>query len=198
MASKTPLNRKVATQVITRMEWIAVKFHATEVVKFDQNVIKLDSGGWQTVTTKRRMNEVSARYLLHFGVYQERGHWFISFYENEQHSTPIPFYDGITLSRDRENPHPSELLTPGENSYNGWPNRATWNCFLWLNNTESDYRRFVEQARREAFTMMSARHFVLRLWGYRSIFNARTPDGEPLARVHWDRIANAMNEGAKP
>lgn len=197
--SNVPLERKLATTIKRRGDWTAIKFHDTEIVRFNEEVIKLDSGGWQTVTTKRRMNQASSRFLLSFGVYQTRGDWFISFMDADyNHGDPIPFYDGITLSRDRTAPRPSETQIPGERDCNGWPNRATWNCFLWLNNRECDYRRYVEQARREPFTMMSAKRFVLHLWNMRNIFEARTPDGEPLTRVHWDRIADAMNEGAKP
>lgn len=200
MASKIPLNRKVATQVIKRQDLTAVKFHDTEIVRFDAEIIRLDSNEWQTVTTKRRMNQTSAAYNLAFGVFQKRGAWFVFFMdENFNHSEPIPFYDGIVLSRNRAEPHPSEHREPGETGgFNGWPNRATWNCFLWLNNVESSYRRYLDQARRQPFTMNSARHFVLRLWDYRSIFDARTPDGLPLGRVHFDRIAAAMNEAAQP
>ena len=57
-------------------EWVIVTLHSTEIVKFRQEggfieEIQLDTGGYNTVTTRRRMNEVSQAYELGFQVYQK-------------------------------------------------------------------------------------------------------------------------------
>ena len=57
-------------------ETIGVRLHRTYVVRFNVNgTLSLDSGGWQTVTTKERMN----RYLpAGFRLYQQDYQWFVS------------------------------------------------------------------------------------------------------------------------
>ena len=57
----------------------AVRYHYTDVVTFDNNTITLNTGGWPTATTKRRMNETSAEFSLGFNVYQKRSAWFVEY-----------------------------------------------------------------------------------------------------------------------
>ena len=57
-------------------EWTIVTLHNTDIVKFKHTggfieEIQLDTGGYNTVTTRRRMNEVSQAYELGFQVYQK-------------------------------------------------------------------------------------------------------------------------------
>jgi hypothetical protein len=54
---------------------IAIRLHATDVVTFksDGRII-LDSGGWQTATTKARMNEAIPGPC---GVYQKDHTWYL-------------------------------------------------------------------------------------------------------------------------
>lgn len=85
---------KVATKVTTISGRTAVQYHATEVVVFDQNTITLNSGGWQTVTTKRRMNQVANEYGLPFQVFQRKGDWFVTI-GNET----VKFHDGMQFAR---------------------------------------------------------------------------------------------------
>ena len=57
----------------------AVRYHWTDVVTFDNNTITLDTGGYDTVTTKRRMNQASDTFNLGFGVYQKNFNWFVDY-----------------------------------------------------------------------------------------------------------------------
>lgn len=54
---------------------LGIRLHSTEILKFfPDGRIVLNSGGWQTVTTKERMN----RYLPHpWSIYSEKGDWFL-------------------------------------------------------------------------------------------------------------------------
>lgn len=56
-----------------------VTYHMTEVFAFNHSTreVTLNTGGWFTVTTKERMNMMSAELNLGFGVSQVRGSWFI-------------------------------------------------------------------------------------------------------------------------
>jgi len=74
-------------------ETIGVRLHSTYVVRFHAvGTVTLDSGGWQTVTTKERMN----RYLgAGFGLYQKAHVWYVD--------TPAgveEYSDGMTLAPD--------------------------------------------------------------------------------------------------
>ncbi len=55
---------------------IGIQLHATVIVVFHESgATVLDSGGWQTVTTKERMNRYLAPGLC---VYQEKRVWYVS------------------------------------------------------------------------------------------------------------------------
>lgn len=73
-----------------------VVFHRTTVVRFDSDTITLNSGGWKTVTTKRRMNQASEHYGLEFHVYQKDFVWYV-LWKGET----LEYHDGMTLSRHR-------------------------------------------------------------------------------------------------
>jgi len=60
-------------------EATAIRYHYTDVVTFDNNTITLNHGGWTSVTTKKRMNQVSIEYGLGFRVYQKNFNWFVKY-----------------------------------------------------------------------------------------------------------------------
>ena len=69
-------------------EHVIVTLHSTEIVKFRQEggfieEIQLDTGGYNTVTTRRRMNEVSQAYGLGFKVYQKKHQLYVAYRGND-------------------------------------------------------------------------------------------------------------------
>ena len=56
-----------------------VVFHNTVVAKFDNETIVLNTGGWETPTTKKRMNQTSEQFNLGFRVFQKDWTWFAEF-----------------------------------------------------------------------------------------------------------------------
>lgn len=69
---------------------ISIRLHQTHVVTFHPNgSITLNSGGWRTVTTKRRMNQAGAR------VFQDKFVWYVYCCED---APKIEYHDGITRS----------------------------------------------------------------------------------------------------
>ena len=68
-----------------------VKLHSTEVIIHYPDRVVLNSGAWQTVTTKARINEFSPLHL-----HQEKGVWFIG----RNFADVVPFADGITFYDD--------------------------------------------------------------------------------------------------
>lgn len=71
-----------------------VTYHRTQVVSFNDKLINLRSGGYQTVTTKRRMNQVASTFNLGYEVYQRNFDWFVAYGGRE-----YPFRDRMTLDR---------------------------------------------------------------------------------------------------
>jgi hypothetical protein len=75
-------NKMVATSCRTVINDLGrvetrVRYHNTDVVCFTADRIVLDTGGWFTVTTKRRMNQAAKIYGLAFSVSQRKGKWYI-------------------------------------------------------------------------------------------------------------------------
>ena len=71
-----------------------VVLHRTAIAVYDHNLkaVKLNSGGYQTVTTKSRLNAILQEVKFGAYVFQKNFNWFIS-YNNEVKS----FFDGMIL-----------------------------------------------------------------------------------------------------
>ena len=64
---------KHATTVSSDSTHTVITYQATQVVRFNSDEIILDTGGWFTPTTKKRMNQASETFNLGFHVYAKRG-----------------------------------------------------------------------------------------------------------------------------
>jgi hypothetical protein len=67
-----------------------IELHSTQVVIHYPDRVVLNSGGWQTVTTKDRMGRYSP-----FNVYSEKAVWYV-----RANGESYPFADGITIYND--------------------------------------------------------------------------------------------------
>lgn len=56
-----------------------VVYHNTKVVSFTSQYIILKTGGYETVTTKTRMNQASNQFGLGFRIYQRDFKWYVKF-----------------------------------------------------------------------------------------------------------------------
>ena len=72
-----------------------VTYHQTNIVSWEDGKITLRSGGWESVTTKRKMNQASHQFALGFGVFQRNWEWFVDLPNGET----ISFVDGMTFER---------------------------------------------------------------------------------------------------
>lgn len=54
-----------------------VRYHSTDIVHWDPTTIVLRTGGWPTVTTKRKMNQAAREFDLGFSVYQKKHQWYL-------------------------------------------------------------------------------------------------------------------------
>ena len=91
-------------------QWTIVTLHSTDIVKFKHtggflDQILLDTGGYNTVTTRRRMNEVSKAYGLGFQVYQKKHKLYVAYkgndYEFDGGQFTIKVVHQIPVSRSR-------------------------------------------------------------------------------------------------
>ena len=72
---------------------LMVTYHSTPVVKvINDRYVVLNSGGYRTNTTKRRMNQASLQYSLGYEVYQVNFQWYVSI--GNQISE---YHDGIVI-----------------------------------------------------------------------------------------------------
>lgn len=71
-----------------------VILHSTPIVKWNEKVIILNSGGYQTHTTKTRMTQTTNQMNLGFVVYQKDFDWFVDF-----KGKTVEFHDGMELTR---------------------------------------------------------------------------------------------------
>lgn len=84
-----------STEVFTDEDNLTkVVYHKTVVVAFNEDLVRLNSGGWKTVTTKTRMNQASNQYRLGFAVIQKDGVWAVW-----HNGVALPFTDGMELRR---------------------------------------------------------------------------------------------------
>jgi hypothetical protein len=82
------------TEVVTCTNVADVFLHGNLIARIGETWIELFDGGWQTQTTKSRLNAIlSAFGLPHEGIFQRKGEWFV----NMNHGT-IPFFSGMRLA----------------------------------------------------------------------------------------------------
>ena len=71
-----------------------VRLHGNKIAEIGDNFIRLFDGGWQTTTTKSRLNAI----LSDFGhqgerIFAKNFDWFVG-----QEGGPIPFFSGMRLN----------------------------------------------------------------------------------------------------
>lgn len=70
---------KHCTATATIYNVLTVIYHETPIVRVFHDRIMLDSGGYLSATTKRRMNQASDDHNLGYQVYQKRFAWYASY-----------------------------------------------------------------------------------------------------------------------
>jgi len=71
-----------------------VFLHGNNIAQIGDNWIRLFDGGWQTVTTKSRLNAILSEHgCPGERVFQKKGEWFISV-----NGETVPFFSGMRLN----------------------------------------------------------------------------------------------------
>jgi hypothetical protein len=73
----------------------AVTYHTTDIVRWNDSRVILESGGHRSVTTKRKMNQASNQFDLGYGVYQKDFAWYVDLPNGET----VDYEDGMEISR---------------------------------------------------------------------------------------------------
>ena len=73
-----------------------IVLHRTAIAVYDHKnqALKLNTGGWYSVTTKSRLNAILSELITGARVFQKDFNWFLS-YNNQTHD----FMDGMILSQ---------------------------------------------------------------------------------------------------
>ena len=71
-----------------------ISLHGHEIAVYDHNTkaVKLDSCGYETVTTKSRLNALLSEVMYGAKVFQKNWEWFVSYYQQTE-----SFTDGMIL-----------------------------------------------------------------------------------------------------
>ena len=77
----------------------SVYLHGHQIATLDHNTqaVKLSSCGYQTVTTKSRLNAILDEVKYGAKVYQKNWNWFVSFRQSK-----TSFFDGIVLFNEEQ------------------------------------------------------------------------------------------------
>lgn len=85
---------RTATSVTRANGVLVVRYHATDVVSYNENTkeVTLRTGGYDTVTTRLRMNQAARQFGLGFGVGRDKGITYLHLGGKKQ-----PLVDGMTF-----------------------------------------------------------------------------------------------------
>ena len=85
---------KANTSVSFEGETAEVRLHGNLIARVGEGFIELFDGGWQTTTTKSRLNAIlSENGIPGEHVFQKAFNWFVN-----QEGGPIPFFSGMRLN----------------------------------------------------------------------------------------------------
>ena len=88
------------TQVTLNPEGESEVFlHGNLIARIGENFVQLFDGGWQSVTTKSRLNAICTAHAVEGeGVFQKAGEWFCRQYDTAAKTwQTVPFVSGMVL-----------------------------------------------------------------------------------------------------
>jgi hypothetical protein len=84
------------TRIVNNGSTVSIRYHYTDIVKVnrDEMTIELNSNGWETVTTKAKMN----LFLANVGcsIFQQKFQWYLRDASGATHE----YHDGMKLNSD--------------------------------------------------------------------------------------------------
>ena len=73
----------------------AITYHKTQIVAFDRHNIVLRTGGWDSVTTRRKMNQAANQFGLGYSVYRDKGESYV----RTPTGAVVPLTDEVAMRR---------------------------------------------------------------------------------------------------
>ena len=89
--------RRIANNTYVEKEStiISIRLHETNIITYyPDGKIKLNSGGWQTVTTKQRLNDFTS-----FAIYQKKSIWYFCINNKYEKENIYYFKDGMEIDK---------------------------------------------------------------------------------------------------
>jgi hypothetical protein len=87
------------TEVVACSNVSDVFLHGNLIARIGETWIELFDGGWQTVTTKSRLNAILAEHgCPGDGVFQKKFQWFVTFTDCKNQKVTVPFFSGMRLN----------------------------------------------------------------------------------------------------
>ena len=75
-----------------------VRLHGNLIAEVSDECVTLHDGGWQSVTTKSRLNAIMSEHCLPGeGVFQNKWEWFCRLWNGTEHFV-VPFRSGMRLA----------------------------------------------------------------------------------------------------
>ena len=94
------LKQLTATSVRTVNGITICRYHNTDIATFNHTTktVTLNSGGWHTATTKRRINQCFVAWGLPYHLFQSTHQWYVTRHiGNGWEDTAVSFKDNMTL-----------------------------------------------------------------------------------------------------
>lgn len=66
-----------ATTIASCGDLTVITYHSTQIVAFDRRYITLRTGGWDSVTTRRKINQAANQFGLGFTVQRDKGTTYV-------------------------------------------------------------------------------------------------------------------------
>lgn len=83
------------TTIARAGDLVAVTYHRTQIVAFDDRNVVLRTGGWDTVTTRRKMNQAARQFGLGYSVYRDKGESYVT----RPDGVTVPLDDEVQFAR---------------------------------------------------------------------------------------------------
>lgn len=80
------------TKITTFGGYTSITYHSTEIVKFNADIIILNFGGYDTVTTRRKMNQASKMFDLGYSVMRIKGETYINYCDKKMKCNGLAGY----------------------------------------------------------------------------------------------------------
>jgi|TARA_B100000287_G_scaffold215769_1_gene203525 hypothetical protein len=87
---------KANTSVTVTDRVVNVHLHGNLIARIGDTFIQIFDGGWQSVTTKSRLNAILDEVSYGAGVFQQNWNWYL----NDNKFGTVPFFSGIEVSAD--------------------------------------------------------------------------------------------------